>query len=281
MTSTKHIIILLFALISGSVVFAQNSSPKLRIGLNLGAQLPNKSYAQFLNGSHPFYGVNRVLNDQYIRPELEQLFGYSIIDWNFPANLRYDISLVTGGYFALNLDEDFSFIMNLDLSKAKVTEALVINLDNPKNIQGEKEIATVTAQEQRFNISLGIENVFNEVGPIKFYAAGGGIVNYIKLEKQELIIRNTRRYSIMRVNPFNQYQNAVVDGFGYGLFGQLGLRYKFNEKFSFDLGLMADVSKNQGYVNDLAENTGYSQVMIDEASRFKLNAGAYFRIIWN
>ena len=75
--------------------------------------------------------------------------------------------------------------MNLNLSKAKVTEVLVINLNNPQNIQGQKEIANVTAQEQRFDINLGVENVFNEIGPLKFYAAGGGLVTYIKLEKKE------------------------------------------------------------------------------------------------
>jgi hypothetical protein len=257
------------------------STPSLKIGLNLGVQLPNKSYAQFLNGSHPYLGVSRILNDPIIRPQLEELFGYSIIDWDYPANLRYDITLVTGGYFALNLDEDFSFIMNIDLSKAKVTEILVINLDNPQNIQGEMEFANITAQEQRFNISLGVENVFNEFGPIKLYAAGGGLVNYIKLEKQELIIRDSRRYSIMRINPGSQFQNAVVDGFGYGLFGQFGVRYGFNEKFSFDLGLTADIFKNKGYVADLVENTGYSSILAEEAARFKLNAGVYFRIIWN
>lgn len=275
----KAIFVLAFLLFFITAKSQDDQGLKLRVGLNLGAQLPNKSFAQFLDGSHP-NGVNRILTDYIVRPQLEELFGYQIIDWSFPANLKYDISLLAGGYLGLNIDEDFSIILNFNLSKVKTNEVLVINLDNPKNIQGQKELANISSEEQRFDLSLGIENVFNEFGPLEFYGAGGGLLNYIKLERHELIIRDSKRYSIMRIPPIYG-QNRTIDGFGYGVFGQLGTRYRFSEKFSFDIGINLDLVKNAGYVNALVENTGYPSAWVEDASKFKLNGSAYFRIIWN
>ncbi len=257
---------------------SQNTK-KLSVGMNLGAYLPSKAYAVFLNGQHP-NGVNRVLTDQIIRPQLEELFGYPIIDWTFPGNMRYDVNIFGGGYLGLRLDEDVSFIMNFNLLNANVNQPLIISLDNPQNIGGQTEQAIISAREQRFDVALGIENEFNQIGPLEFYGAGGGMVNYIRLDRHELVVRNTRRYSIMRLQLVGA-RNKVYDGFGYGAFGQIGARYYFNEKFSFDLGVEANVIRNKAYVSDLVENTGYSSTLAEDAAKFKLNGNIYFRIIWN
>lgn len=257
---------------------AQEDDKSLKIGLNLGAYLPSKSYAQFLDGSHP-NGVNRILNDPNIRPQLEEALGYPITDWSFPTNMRYNISLFAGGYFGYELNNDVSFVLNTNLTRVSLEQVLLIRLDNPQNIQGQFHQGIISADERRFDIALGVETIFNEYGPLDFYAAGGGLVNYTQLEKHELRV-STFNYSIMRINVVGN-QNQVIRGFGYGFFTQFGTRFKFNEQLSVDLGIELNVLTNRAYVNDLVENTGYSEELADKARGFKLNGNAYFRIIWN
>lgn len=274
--NNKYIIALSFLVLT---ILGFNQEKRLSIGLNIGGYLPSKSYAQFLDGSHPT-GIPRLMNDPMIRPELEEIFGYEILDWSYPANMRYDVNIYMGGYLGLRLDEDFSFIMNLDLMKTTVNQVLLFSLNNPQNIQGTFEQTKIRAEEQRFDISIGIENEFNEIGPLEFYAAGGGMVNYSKLTKHELIVRDTRRYNIMRYQ-YVGLQNRPYDGFGYGAFGQLGTRYYMNEKFSFDIGLNINVYRNKAYVEDLILDTGYPSAWAEDAAKFKLNGSVYFRMIWN
>ncbi|GEM_PF-3082023 len=259
----------------------QEESKRLRLGLTMGAFLPSKAYARFLDGSHP-NGVNRVLTDPNIRPQLEELFGYEIINWTYPGNMRYDINLYLGGHFSLRMDEDFSFIMNVNLMKTSVNQVLLISLNNPQNIGGTFEQAMINAVEQRFDLMLGLENEFGDYQGIEFYAAGGGLFNYNQLERHQLVIRNSLRYDIMRPQFIGgQGQRQRYNGYGYGFFANLGLRYPVSQKFTLDLGVEVNLTQNKQYVSDLVENTGYPTAWAEEAGGFKLNGGAYLRMIWN
>lgn len=278
MRTIKQILALLSCILIPCSFYAQDDK-RLSGGLNVGAYLPSKAYAIFLDGSHPT-GIPRLMNDPNTRFELEQIFGYDIISWSYPANMRYDVNIYMGGYLALRMDEDFSFIMNLDLMNTSITQTLLFSLNNPQNIQGTFEQTTIKAKEQRFDITLGIENEFNQIGPLEFYIAGGGMVNYAKLVKHELIVRESKIYNIMRYD-FTTLLNRPYDGFGYGAFGQLGTRYNTNEKFSFDLGINVNLYQNKAYIEDLVEDTGYSAVLVEDASKFKFNGSLYFRMIWN
>lgn len=279
MNTLKATLFLLFSACF-SFVFSQEETElkKFRFAIDLGMDLPNNQYAQFLDGSHPF-GVSRVLTNPQIRQKLQNQFGHPIKGWEYSGNNQYSASFFSGVYLGFDVSSSWSVIMKFDLSIIRFSTPLIIELDNPRNFTGEFERAQVNARERRFGYKLGVQKNIEIQPKLTYYLAPGLGFNYIQLENQELVIRSAS-YDITRI------QNAGlslqrVDGFGYGFFFDNGLTFLLNEKFTIALGIEGRLTKNSQYVENLTEGTLYLSQNIERAKRFVPSFGAYLRLLWN
>lgn len=252
---------------------------KFRFGIDFGVDFPNKQYAQFLDGFHPF-GVSRILNDPFTRPQIETKLGYPILDWEFSGDNRYSASVFTGLYLGFDIKPSWSIVMKLDFSVIRFSTPLVISLNNPQNFEGEFETAIINAREQRFIYGLGLEKKFEAQNNLTPYASLGASFNYIQLERHDLIIAGSS-YNIMRINNVQSLNFRRVDGFGYGFYGEGGVSYLLNEKYSLAAGAVFRYQKNEKYVENLTINAAYNTIKVEEAKAYLPSIGGYIRLIWN
>ncbi|MGB1039830.1 MAG: hypothetical protein ACPGVD_03070 [Flavobacteriales bacterium] len=275
----------LYLIITLSVFFGFSYSQdeaeikKIRFGLDLGVNLPNKQFSKFLNGNHPF-GVTRILNNTIIRQQIETKLRYPIKSWEFSENTSYNPTIYAGLYTGFDFKPNWSAIMKVNVSVLRFSTPFVIALDNPQNFTGEFEQATVTAREQRFGFELGLQKTFDLEHNLSMYAAGGGSFNYIQLEKQELVIAGTN-YNITRIQNPQSLVIQQIDGFGYGVFVETGISYLLNEKFTISFGVQGSLQSNKEYVEELTEGSTYRKDDIDKAMGYLPSFNSYFRLIWN
>lgn len=273
------ITILLLAVYSMSFSQEEEKVKKIRFGVDFGVDFPNKEYAQFLDGYHP-YGVSRILNEPTLRQQIETKLNYPIIDWEFSQNNKYTSSVFTGLYLGFDIKPSFSVVMKLDFSIIRFSTPLVLKLNNPQNFLGEFETSIINAREQRFIYGLGIEKKFETETKFSPYASLGLAFNYIQLERHELIIAGTK-YNIMRIGNVQTGTQRKIDGFGYGFYGEGGVSYLLNDKYSIALGTTISLYKNENYVENLTINSAYNTLKIEEAKGYLPSINAYLRLIWN
>ncbi|MDB4089540.1 hypothetical protein N9544_07970 [Flavobacteriales bacterium] len=252
---------------------------KIRFGVDFGVDFPNKQYAQFLDGYHP-YGVSRILNEPITRQQIETKLNYPILDWEFSQDNTYSSSVFAGIYLGFYLKPNLSLVMKIDFSVIRFSTPLVLRLNNPQNFTGEYETSIINAREQRFIYGLGIEKKFETETNISPYVTLGLAFNYIQLERHELIIAGTT-YNIMRINNIQVPTQRKIDGFGYGFYGEGGVSYLLNDKYSVAIGGVFSYQKNEKYVENLTINSAYNTLKIEEAKGYLPSIGAYIRIIWN
>jgi hypothetical protein len=274
-----YITILFLVFYSISCSQEEEKVKRIRFGVDFGVDFPNKQYAQFLDGYHP-YGVSRLLNDPITRQQIETKLGYPILNWEFSQDNTYSGSVFTGLYLGFDLKPSFSLVMKLDFSVIRFSTPLVIRLNNPQNFTGEFETSIINAREQRFLYGLGIEKKFETETNFSPYVSLGASFNYIQLERHELIIAGTK-YNIMRINNVQALTYQKIDGFGYGFYGEGGVSYLLNEKYSIAAGIVFSFQKNDKYVEKLTINSAYNTAKIEEAKGFLPSIGMYIRLIWN
>lgn len=269
-------------LVNSLIVYSQEEVQvkKIRFGLDLGLDIPNNRYSQFLEGSHPF-GVTRFFNNPTTRTQIENQLGYPIKNWEFSKQTNYQPAVFAGLYLGFDLKPHLSVIMKLNFSIVKFSTPFVLSLDNPQNFTGEFEQATITASEQRFLYALGIEKKIPLANPkITPYFSLGGCFNYIQLERHEMVIRSTS-YNIMRVNNTQTLTYQKIDGFGYGGYVEGGISFWLSDKFTIALGGNLLLQSNKEYVEQLTENTAYLKSSAEKAKKILPNFNSYIRIIWN
>lgn len=279
MNRWKYTLIVLFAGFYSAILGQEDVSiKKFRFGIDLGIGFPNKQYAQFLDGSHPF-GVNRILTNPQTRQQLQDKLGYPIQGWEYSRNNEYPASFFSGVYLGFDINPSLSVIMKFDIGIIRFSTPLVIQLDNPRNFTGEYEQAQVNARERRFGYKLGVQKNFEIQSKLTCYISPGVGLNYIQLENQELIIRSTQ-YNITRVENLGlNYQK--IDGFGYGLFLDNGISYVLNEKLTIAFGVEGRLQKNSDYIEQLTVGTSYLSEKVEKAKKFVPSFGTYIRLLWN
>ena len=280
----KHIFILIaLFLVIYHIGYSQDETEdkpnKFSFGIDIGVNFPNNASAQFLDGSHPF-GVQRILTNPQQRQQIEAQLGYPIKGWEYSRNNTYNPTVYACLFLGFNVNPEWSVIMKLNFSVLRFSTPLVIELDNPQNFTGEFEQATVTAQEQRFGYELGIQREFPIQNKLDFTVMGGLSFNYIQLERQEFIIRSTN-YVITRIQNFQTLTYRQIDGFGYGVLFESGVKYELSNKFTLGLYVQGSLNKNSQYIEELTEGTTYLKQSIEEASGFLPSFGTCFRLIWN
>lgn len=285
MNNFRKIILLLTAsLFISKTAYQQDGDnvKSMKVGLNLGVYLSSKSYAQFYDGS-PNFAVYQILTNPQIRQSLENTFGYPIKNWTYPINVKYNLGYCIGGHFGVHLDDAASIVLDMNITNLTTNSILAIELDDPSatGVQQNIENAKLIGKEQRFDINLGFENEFYQGEIIRAYGTLGLSGNYIQQMNNELIIRDRMRYSIKRPINFYLPNDKKIDGFGYGAYGSLGIRYPLNEKFTLDLGVNVFFMKNKRFVEEITYKTNYTAEQIAQASKFKFNESVFFRLIWN
>ena len=153
----------IYLIITLSVIFSVSYSQeeatvkKIRFALDLGVDFPNKHYAKFLNGNHPF-GVSRILGNQIYRQEIETQLGYPILNWEFSEVNTYNPTVYAGLYMGFDIKPDILAIMKVNFSVLRFATPFVIALNNPQNFTGEFE------QEIEEIISESIGTILLAVG---------------------------------------------------------------------------------------------------------------------
>ena len=191
-----RIILIPLLLVIYSVARTQETTEikKIRFGLDIGLDVPNNRYSQFLEGSHP-YGVGRYLNNRDTKRQIESELGYPIIGWEFSQQTNYQPAVFAGLYLGFDVKESLSVIMKLNFNVVKCNTPFVLALDNPRNFTGEFEQGEISATEQRFFYALGIEKKIELDNPkLTPYFAVGGSFNYIQLERHSLILNKRTTY---------------------------------------------------------------------------------------
>jgi len=168
----------------------------------------------------------------------------------------------------------------------KMNAPVVLKLKDASSFTGNFVETTVTSQEQRFNVGLGIEKTFEVDSKLKPFASFGLSLNYIQLEKHNYNVEGLN-YNIMRVLRYEGVPSNLqtfykkIDGFGYGLFGETGGKYKLTEKFSGVVGAKFLYQNNKKYIENLGIETNYKPALLKQAQGLKLNALLFVRLIWN
>jgi hypothetical protein len=251
----KYFLLLLF-IITSSINYSQSKEEEeeddikgtVFFGLNIGAFKANNKTAQIYSGNVTNYGVNFYFNNIFYQPELDQYFKYNyrISSFPNPETIRYRTTFNVGGHGGINIDESIAIYADINIVNIKVEDVFTVEIDNPNDptLTGNQQLEQIPifGEESRTNLNLGIQANFYSEGPVKAYFNLFGNVNNTKLEENYFVI-NGNRYAIYH----NALENGITSngqiafqqtvppgGVGYGGGAGLGIKYKFNEKFTFD-----------------------------------------------
>lgn len=248
-------IIVVFALLTGSAV-CQGRTEFVRekdvyFGLTGGSLLANKHTATRYDGSdfeYPQrYDLEFLLSFPQIRAEIASNLGvqsneFRVASDGYPEPLKYRPSVSLGGVFGYYFSEPAAFFVEGVISRISISNAIVLEIDNPSSTLTEprREICPLLGREDRFDLTVGLHYDFTYGEQLMFYTEFGAMLNSVRPRSNSVFISG-KEYVFTRNNQNTNLLNITnmhPDPGGIGFGGKLGLgfRYKFNEKFTFDLG---------------------------------------------
>lgn len=248
-------------------------------GLNIGAFKANSKTATIYAGNTTNYGVNFYFNNIFNQAELDQYFKYNyrISSYPNPQTIRYRTTFNVGGHGGINIDESLAVYADINIVNLKVEDVFTVEIDNPNDptLTGNSQLEQIPifGEESRTNLNLGIQANFYNEGPLKAYFNLFGNVNNTRLEENFFVINN-KIYPIIHnalvngTTPNGQvnFQESVPPGgVGFGGGAGLGVKYKFNEKFTFDANYYSTYTRTR---------------MNATFKPFGLNHAIVARIIW-
>lgn len=231
-------------------------------GINLGAYQANHKTAVIYNGNVSTYGVNYFFNNTFLKPEFDTYFKYNYRVSGFadPKLMKYRPAFNIGGHAGIKLSSSVSLYADINFIKLKVEDYFSVEIDNPNDPklagQAQIELIPIFGEESRTNLNIGIQTNFYDEGPLKAYFNFFGNVNNSKLEKNYFVI-NGKTYTITHNAQPNGSINGQVNlqqtippgGVGFGGGAGIGAKYKFNDKFTFDINYYAIYAKTKMNAN--------------------------------
>lgn len=220
---------------------------KLFIGVNVGGYFANKNTANFYNG-YESGGMSRVINTQVYKDQIDQQLIY---DWSFgqfPEEMKYSVALQLGMHLGYHVSESFALISDVDIINLKVKDVVTFYIDDPNNGSPEPTIETmpILGEEKRLNINLGFQNYLSNENNTFFYWSMALNVTSSKFVNNTLKVRQNTYYIgdplwVGNVNPntgtvVNENGRTKPGGIGVGGIAGIGVKFKFNSNFIFDLG---------------------------------------------
>jgi len=244
-----------FFLFSVILLYGQNSSgnttrelKKFFIGVNAGGYFANKKTANFYNGG-TINGISRILNTTYYRDQIDQELSY---DWSFgefPGQMKYSAALQLGVHLGFHVSDNFALIGDVDIINLKTQDYVTFLIDDPNNGSPEPTIETmpILGEEKRLNFNFGFQNYLSKENNTFVYWSMAFNATSTKFIDNTLKIRNLSTYYIgdpLWIGSVNPNNGTVISengrtkpgGTGFGGLIGMGVKFKFNEQFVFDLG---------------------------------------------
>ena len=248
------IFIVCISLIIASSASGQRSSSandmelkKLFIGVNSAGYFANKNTANFYNGFERG-GIARVINTQVYKDQIDQQLIYDWTFGQFPEEMKYSVALQLGVHLGYHVNENFALIADVDIINLKVKDFVTFSIDDPNNGSPEPTIETmpILGEEKRLNINVGFQNYLSEENNTFFYWSMALNVSSTKFVNNTMKVRQNTYYigDPLWVGNVNAFTGAVVNengrtkpgGIGFGGVAGIGVKFKFNPNFIFDLG---------------------------------------------
>lgn len=237
------------------------------IGVTVGGYFASKKTANFYDGWYS-EGVSRVLNTQYYKDQIDQELVY---DWSFgefPTEMKYTPAVQLGVNLGYNFNESFALIADVDIINLKTQDFVTFIIDDPNNgIPGPTiETMPILGKEKRLSINLGFQNYLSSENNTFFYWSMAANATFTRFEDNTMKVRNLNPYYIGNpywigtLNPVNgtvveQGGSTTPGGMGLGAVAGLGVKFKFNKQFMFDIGYnMTYTTINlTGHLSDVKE----------------------------
>lgn len=255
----KHIILLVFSVLSTLFVSAQNSS--FYVGFKSGAYFASKNSAIIYNGTGT-RGINSIYNRNNLETQIQEELKYPFELSEAPLNISYNTALSIGGTLGVILDEGSSIILSVDLINLEIEDAYTVSIEDPNQLENVIEAFPVLGKEKRLNIDFGYKNIFDtESEKMKPYFNLGVNALFTEFVNNQIYIGNLGPYNIFPEGF--QLQNSRQSGFGLGGFGGLGINYSLGNGTSVELEYSAKYSTvNFGDVKFKGLNHGLSLCFI-------------------
>jgi len=232
-------------------------------GINTGTCLANKYTAGFYGGNGE-YSLYDLLSNPNIRNQLETKFQSTFYIGEMPAVVKYKPGIAVGFHAGYYTDGTSAFFADINFIRLTVAAPFALYVTDPNNQNGDPIVypETLIGEENRLTFDLGYHSDFGEED-IRGYAEFGGNFNAVKPVKNNALIEGTQ-YSLMQSSypPYNPGTDR--GGIGFGAFIGGGARIKFNQKFTFDIGVTASFQRINLYLDE----------------KFKLNPVLYLRLLY-
>ncbi len=249
----RIMVFFLLALLAGEAASGQESkAPLVReknlvIGFSVGGFLANKHTGYRYDGSDIEYdglydyGFQKLLFNAQIQNQISNELGLSNTDFSIsefpdPARYRPAVSIgLTAGYY---VSEPLAFFVEGIFTRLNLNNVLVLEYDNPSSTltQVTYENAIVRGREQRFDLNAGIHLDLNSGEQLMFYTELAASINSTRALHNEVQVRSLKYVLTSFNRTTNAYPLADWGGMGFGGSGGLGMRYKFNQQITFDIG---------------------------------------------
>lgn len=267
----KNISALLFFTLISAVSHSQeeeempvsDSEKGFYIGINTGGCLANKYTAGYYGGNGE-YSVYDLIANPYIYNQIYNKFQNNFYVGEMPLEVKYKPGIAVGLHLGLYTDATSAFFTDINFIRLTVAAPFALYSTNPNNPNGDPIIhpETFIGEENRLSIDLGYHSDFGEED-IRGYAEFGGNFNAVKPVKNNALIEGTQ-YGLMQ-SSYAPY-NLSLDrgGVGYGFFLGTGVRMKFNQKYTFDIGATVTFQRINLYLEE----------------KMKLNPVIYLRLLY-
>jgi len=260
-------IVISFAFLFGLLpsVFSQESG-SVFAGVNVGGFFANKNTAIMYTGASNItsYGIENQFANTFNKPIFDEYFQYPYTIAELSQTWSYQVAMDVGGHAGVNLGEGNAFYVDVNFSNLVFENFFTVAIEDPNNQSPDPtyEQIPLFGEEKRMNINLGLQfSLYNE-GNLNVYFPVFGNINSARLMKNYFVI-NGRQYFITHVVPGQPNVNPGGVGFGGG--SGLGAKYKFNDKFTFDLAYSLYYTKTK---------------MKDDFAPWGVHNGVVLRIIW-
>ena len=262
----KIVLLLLILPFINSYTSAQSDDEGFYAGINFGGFFANKKSARMYVGDAGFssYGVENLFANIYNKPIFDDYFQYPYQITEFSQTWGYKPALDIGGHIGIKMGEGNSMYLDANFSTVAFENFFTLAIEDPNNQSPDPtyEQIPLFGEEKRMNINLGLQfSLYNE-NKVNAYFALFGNLNSVRLEKNYFVV-NGRQYFITHVVPGQP--NVKPGGIGFGGGSGLGVKYKFNDKFTFDL----------------TYSLYYTKINMDEnIPPWGIHNGITFRVIW-
>ena len=211
---------------------------------NFGGYFANSETAAYYDGSGEagtgLFGINWIFSIQQFYDQIKnRLNGQDFVLGELPANLQYKAGFMIGGTAGVKIGKQRFIFGELGIVTLRLGDVFTIHIDDPVNFEPIIRQGEILGEEKRLLINLGYREMLGSNEQTKVFYELGGTLNSVEVTKNEIFLEGLN-YNLLRpVNPNQPNTNPIElrpGGVNFGAFGSLGINYKLNSHYSFDVG---------------------------------------------